>query len=92
MIVTLAIASCEEHLSECNYDLDPTSRQDCEKLKKCCEEIIPTGKEPTTFTDTVGNKKLGNITVKVLLSVKLYHLEKMIGMKSSIENGIVLQF
>ena len=63
MIVTLAIASCEEHLSECNYDLDPTSRQDCEKLKKCCEEIGPTGKEPNAFTETIGNKKLGNIIV-----------------------------
>lgn len=71
MIVTLAIASCEEHLSECNYDLDPTSRQDCEKLKKCCEDIIPTGKEPATFTETTGNKKLGNIIVKVLFSVTI---------------------
>ena len=71
MIVTLAIASCEEHLSECNYDLDPTSRQDCEKLKKCCEDIIPIGKEPTTFTETTGNKKLGNIIVMVLCRVTI---------------------
>ena len=71
MIVTLAIASCEEHLSECNYDLDPTSRQDCEKLKKCCGEIIPTGKEPTAFTETIGNKKLGNIIVKASFGVTI---------------------